>query len=384
VALEPSLVRLEALSLRVETRGLHTLGMTVADQRAPDRSSPSSPLIEVALAVDAPRVLELFAERVLTPQPGRLSSQRPRAGVIVVGSANNDLTVHTPHLPREGETVLGTELHTTFGGKGANQAIAAKRAGARVYFLAKLGQDSYGQDYARYLHRQGLDISGIQWDPATPSGVALITVDHHGQNQITVASGANAAFAPSDLDRLAELLPQARVLLAQLETPLTTVETALRRAKAAGLVTILNPAPARRLPGRLARLVDILVPNEVEAAALCGHPAGTLRQARSAARLLRQAGYRTVIITLGKQGVVYTGGRGIACLPGLVVQARDATAAGDTFVGYLACALAEGQELPTAVMLANAAAALSVTRAGAQPSIPLRQEVKQFLATRKK
>jgi ribokinase len=383
VALEPSLVRLEALPLRAETRGQHTMGMTVADWSPPDRRSPSTPLIEVALAVDASRTLELFAKRVLAPQSSRPGTTKPPASVIVVGSANTDLTVRAPHLPKEGETVLGTELHTTFGGKGANQAVAAKRAGARVYFLTKLGQDSYGQDYARYLRQQGVDISGMRRDPVNPSGVALITVDRRGQNQITVASGANATFAPGDLDRLEELLPQGRVLLVQLEIPLETVETALRRAKAAGLMTILNPAPAQQLPGRLVRLIDILVPNEVEARTLCGHPAGTPRQARNAARLLRRAGYRTVIITLGKQGVLYLGEHSTAYLPGLAVEAKDATAAGDTFVGYLACALAEGKAFPEAIGLANAAAALAVTRAGAQPSIPSQREVRQFLAARK-
>ncbi len=384
VALEPSLVKLEALPLRVETRGQHTVGLTVADQRAPGRRSPSTPLTEVALAVDAPRMLDLFAKRVLSSPSQRSGGTRLPAGVIVVGSANTDLTVRTPHLPQGGETVLGSELVTTFGGKGANQAIAAKRAGARVYFLAKLGRDSYGQDYARYLRQQGVDISGMRWDLINPSGVALITVDRRGQNQITVASGANATFTPSDLDRLEELLPHGRVLLAQLETPLDTIETALRQAKAAGLITILNPAPAQHLPARLARLVDILVPNEVEAATLGEQPTGTPRQARKAARLLQQAGYRAVIITLGKRGVVYTAEHGTAYLPGLVVQAQDATAAGDTFVGYLASALAENKALPAAVRLANAAAALAVTRVGAQPSIPRRQEVKKFLEPTKR
>jgi ribokinase len=381
VALDPSLVQLTRLPLRVETQGQQTLGMTVADRRPPARQPTVPTGIDVALHVDAPRVLALFAARVLTGRAQQASRQAQHASVIVVGSANTDLTVQLPHLPTQGETVLGAALHTAFGGKGANQALAARRAGARVSLVAKLGQDRYGQDYAQYLRREGLDVSDVRWDPASPSGVALIAVDRHGRNQIAVAPGANSTLTPDDLDGLEARFAPGQVLLTQLEIPLATVETALRRAKAAGLTTVLNPAPARPLPTRLTRLIDILIPNEVEAAILCGRPVGTLRQARVAARLLYQAGYRTVIITLGKRGGVYTTQEGVRYLPACTVQAKDTTAAGDTFVGYLACALAEGQTLPNALRLATAAAALAVTRLGAQSSIPCRQAVQQFLAT---
>jgi ribokinase len=382
VALDPSLVQLTRLPLRVETQGQQTLGMTVADRRPPERQPTVPAGIDVALDVDAPRVLALFTELVLSSHIQRTQLQPQPASVIVVGSANTDLTVQLPHLPTQGETVLGAALHTAFGGKGANQALAARRAGARVSLVAKLGQDRYGQDYAQHLRGAGLDVSGVRWDQAAPSGVALIAVDRQGHNQIAVAPGANSALTPGDLDGLEARFAPGQVLLTQLEIPLATVEAALRRARAAGLTTVLNPAPARPLPTRLRRLIDILIPNEVEAAVLCGRPAGTLRQARVAARLLHKAGYRTVIITLGKGGVVYTTEDGIVHLPACTVQAKDTTAAGDTFVGYLACALAEGQILPNALRLATAAAALAVTRLGAQASIPYRQAVQQFLATR--
>jgi ribokinase len=205
--------------------------------------------------------------------------------------------------------------------------------------------------------------------------MALITVDRSGQNQITVASGANADFTPEDLDGLAPQLHLSQVLGTALENPLPTIETALRRAKTAGLITILNPAPAQELPARLAPLIDYLIPNEVEAALLSGQTIQTPEQAGQAARQLQQSGYRNVIITLGEQGLVYLHEASPVHLSGHTVQAVDATAAGDTFVGYFACAIAEGQALADALALANAAAALSVTQFGAMPSIPVRGQI---------
>ena len=377
VAIDPSLVHCTRLPLRVETQGNHTFGMTVADRRDSTRYTPDVPLVDVALGVHAERFFTLFAERVLTKRrrQAHRPTSSPQAGVIVVGSANTDLTVPVPHLPHKGETVLGAALQTAFGGKGANQALAARRAGAHVAFVGKLGRDTYGKDFVGYLQREGVELSGLRWDEEQPSGVALITVDRQGQNHIAVASGANATFTPDDLDGLPALLTAASVLVVQLENPLTTIEAALRQAKQAGLATVLNPAPARRLPARLTPLIDILVPNEVEAAVLCNQVVNTPRQAMTAARKLQESGYRTVVITLGKHGVVYTAEHAPVHLPGLDVQAVDATAAGDTFVGYFACALAEGRPLADALAFANTAAALSVTRAGAMPSIPHRYEV---------
>jgi ribokinase len=276
---------------------------------------------------------------------------------------------------------LGNALLTTFGGKGANQALAAQRAGAQVTFIARLGQDSYGKAYAHHLRQEGLDTAALQWHATLPSGLALITVDRRGHNQITVAPGANSALLPEDVQEVEQYFTPGQVVLAQLETPLATVETVLRRAKAVGLTTVLNPAPARRLPARLRRHVDLLIANEVEAATLCRQSVRTLQQAHHVARQLQHRGYRIVVITLGKQGVIYTTGQDTVHLPGMEVPVKDTTAAGDTFVGYLACALAEGQSLPAALRLANSAAALAVTRPGAQPAIPTRQEVQRFLDT---
>lgn len=381
VALDPALVQTTRLPVVVETRGQQTLGMTVADRRTATLQSAALPCVDVALQVDAERVLGLVAERVLSRQTPRMTTAVRSTRVVVVGSANTDLTVHAARLPAPGETVLGGALYTSFGGKGANQAVAAKRAGARTTLLASLGRDRYGQDYANHLRQEGLDITRLQWTSEAPSGVALITVDRRGQNQIVVAPGANGALQPDDLQAIKGVAASAQALLVQLETPLATVEAALRWAKAAGITTLLNPAPARRLPARFTRLVDLLIPNESEAAILCGKPVASLRQARVAADLLYERGYRIVVLTLGQRGVVYRDAQGMVHIPAHQVQMKDATAAGDTFVGYLACALAEERTLSEAVALANAAAALAVTRQGAQSAIPQRHEVQRFLAS---
>lgn len=380
VALDASLVRTTSLPVAVETRGQQTLGMTVADRRDQTRQAAAMPRLEVALEVDAERFLSLFAERVLKRQAALTARVQQSAKVVVVGSVNTDLTVQSASLPMPGETVLGGALYTSFGGKGANQAVAAKRAGAQTTLLAKLGCDRYGEDYAVHLCQEGLDTAALQWASEMSTGVALIAVDRRGQNQIVVSPGANAALQPDDLSASAASLASAQALLVQLETPLATVEAALRGAKTAGVMTVLNPAPARRLPARFAPLVDLLIPNEVEAAMLCGKAVGSLRQARDAVNLLYEQGYGRVVLTLGKRGAVYRDAHGMGHIPALQVEAKDSTAAGDTFVGYLACALAEGRLLSEAVRWANAAAALSVTRIGAQASIPQRREVQDFIA----
>lgn len=366
------------MRVRVETRGEHTLGMSVAKPFDSKPGTHEGPVVDVATEVDCDRMLELFANRVLAKE-SIASRRHVRAGVIVVGSANIDLTVSSSHLPRAGETVIGSNLQTTFGGKGANQAVAASRAGARVSFVGKLGRDHPGERYAEQLRREGIEVSGLRFDPTVPSGVALITVDPHGQNQIAVAPGANAAFARSDLGVLSDLLGSAKVLVAQLEVPLRTVEAALRQAKAARLTTVLNPAPAQPLPRRIAAVTDILVPNEVEASALTGQAVSTVREARDAAQSLRRLGYQTVVITLGANGLVWTEKNRINHMRAFKTKAKDSTGAGDTFVGYLGCALAEGKELRDALELANAASALSVTKAGAQPAIPRRPAAERLL-----
>jgi ribokinase len=375
VAIDPTVVSCVPLPLHIETQGTYTRGMTVADRRERAHGANDGAMVDIALQVDVDRMLSLFAERVLNLGSQNRSMRKPQARVVVLGGANVDLTVQTPTLPQRGETVQGDTLHTAFGGKGANQALAAKRAGAQVAFVGKLGKDSYGDELARFLRQEQIDLSATRTTSTLPTGVALITVDRRGQNQIAVASGANADLQPDDLDGLAPQLHQSQVLVSPLENPLATIEAALRQAKAAGLITILNPAPAQKLPARMVPLIDYLVPNEVEAALLSGQAIRTPKQAGQAARQLQRAGYRHVIITLGKQGLVYLRDDTPVHLSGLTVQAVDTTAAGDTFVGYFACAIAEGQPLDAALALANAAAARSVTQFGAMPSIPFRHQI---------
>ncbi|MBI4391953.1 MAG: ribokinase, partial [candidate division NC10 bacterium] len=224
--------------------------------------------------------------------------------VVVVGSANLDYTVRVGRLPGPGETVLGSDLLTSHGGKGANQAVAARRAGAAVAFIGKRGTDGPGEAIARRLTEEGIGTEGLLADPVAPTGAALIAVDGAGQNQIVVAPGANAAFTVEEFLACRRLLQGARVLLAQLETPLATVREALRTARAAEMLTILNPAPAAREAAGLFEFVDLLVPNEQEAALLAEHPVRGAGEAEDAARRLLAQGCRAVIVTLGSEGAL--------------------------------------------------------------------------------
>lgn len=310
----------------------------------------------------------------------------PPSAIIVLGSINTDLVVRGARLPRPGETVLGGEFYQAGGGKGANQAVAAARAArARVQFLAAVGDDLFGRESLARLADENLDTRYIQTIVGQPSGVALILVDAAGENMIGVASGANMHLLPADIDRLPDdTWRSASVFLASLETPIPTVAHGLARAQQAGLLTILNPAPAAReiLAGNVLRHVDVLTPNEVEAAALTGLEitrAGMIDTARAiaAARVLQQLGCRAVIVTLGATGVVVVETEAIH-IPALPVTAVDATAAGDAFNGALAVALAEGRSLLEAAHWASRAAALAVGRSGAQPSLATRDEIERF------
>ena len=369
----PGLLRTEALPMQVETRGAGTLGMTAADLRVPVRAEPGWHRVDVATGVDAGAALDLLAERVLGAGTAPRATGRRVPRVVVVGSANTDFIVHTPKLPVAGETVLGRPLLTAYGGKGANQAVAAAHACARVHFVAKTGDDDAGRRYLAHLRDLGIEVSGGV-EAGMPSGVALISVDDQGQNQISVAPGANERLRPADLPSPTELRG-ASALVTQLETPLDTVEEALRRGREAGAVTILNAAPARPLPERFASLVDILVANEGEALLLAGNSDGGENEAMNA---LESLGYLSVVVTLGPRGIAYRTGGNSGHLAGVKIDVLDATGSGDTFVGYLASGLARGLALPDALAEANAAAALSVTREGAQPAIPTRRQVARF------
>lgn len=299
--------------------------------------------------------------------------------VIVLGSINTDLVIRGPRLPGPGETVLGHEFYQAAGGKGANQAVAAARAAREpVRFIAAVGDDSFGDESLRRLRHENLLCDAIRVVVGEPSGVALILVDERGQNLISVASGANWHLRPSDFDRLdAAELAAARMFLTSLESPLETVAHALRKARLAGLRTILNPAPASNeiVSAGLLRWVDVLTPNEHEAALLTGLDLTRGPQVEEAAATrLCELGAATVVLTLGDRGCVVAD-QVVTRIPGRSVAAVDATAAGDAFNGALAVALSEGGSLVEAAEWANVAASLSVTRRGAQPSLPHRVEI---------
>lgn len=295
--------------------------------------------------------------------------------VVVVGSSNTDMVVRARHLPRPGETVLGGAFARTAGGKGANQAVAAARLGADVTFVARVGTDTFGDAALAGFRAEGIECRFVTQDADAPSGVTLIGVDDNtGENLILVASGANAKLSADDMERARPAIEGAAVLLCQLESPLETVTAAFTVARAAGVVTILNPAPAQVLSNDLLTLVDVLTPNETEAALLTGAATPT-----DAARHLRAQGVLNVIVTLGADGVLLVTAQSEEHLPGLRVPCvADTTAAGDCFNGALAVALGEGRTMRDAVQFAQHAAALSVTKAGAQPSLPTRAEVEEF------
>lgn len=301
--------------------------------------------------------------------------------VVVIGSSNTDMILSVARIPMPGETVLGGRFATAPGGKGANQAVAAARAGGRVAYVGRLGRDTLGDQALAGLGREGIALSHVVRDAEHPSGVAFIFVGSDGENSIGVAGGANQHLSAKDVARARALIAGARVILLQLETPLKTVEAASRFAKAAGVDVILNPAPAQALPDSLLRNIMLLTPNESEASILSGIRVTDVASATRAARVLRGRGVRNVIVTLGAKGAVVATADGTSWIPSRKVRAVDSTAAGDVFNGALAVRIAEECPLLEAVRFAHAAAALSVTRAGAQPSIPTRREINALLCT---
>jgi ribokinase len=301
------------------------------------------------------------------------------ARIVVVGSTNTDMTVKVPRIPAPGETVLGRDFQTAGGGKGANQAVAAARAGGDVVFVTALGLDGLGDRALADLAREGIDVGLVRRVEGTASDGARVVVDDAGENSIAVAPGANHALTPADVRPLSGLLGPADVVLLQLEIPLATVEAAAHLGAARGARVILNPAPAQPLPDSLLAAVSMLTPNEAEAARLSGVGVSDEAGLVLAADLLRRRGVRDVLITLGARGV-FTVVDGVPeIIRAFEVAAVDTTAAGDVFNGALAVALAEGQPSRGAIGFGSAAAALSVTRMGAQPSVPRRAEIDAFL-----
>jgi ribokinase len=303
--------------------------------------------------------------------------------VLVVGSANADLVIRAGRIPRPGETVLGGDLATHPGGKGANQAVAAARLGAGVRFIGRVGDDALGQLLTNSLAAAGVDVSHLFITRGCPTGVALIVVDDTGQNAICVSPGANAHLTPSDLDVAESAFDGAAVCLLQLEIPMETVRHALALCKRFGVMTILNPAPAPATPLPESFMVAVLTPNESEAAALCdANEPATIDQAAELAKQLARRSSGAVIVTLGGEGAVVADDEGIEHIPAHAVNVIDATGAGDTFSGALACALAAHRPMRDAVRFANAAAALACTRCGAQTAMPTAGEVARLIAGR--
>lgn len=303
--------------------------------------------------------------------------KQPR--IVVVGSSNTDMIVQLERLPRPGETLLGGRFTTAAGGKGANQAVGAARAGGNVAFVARIGNDAFGAEATRGFEKDGIDVSHIARDRTDPSGVALIFVGHNGENSIAVAGGANNRLSAADVRRARAAIAGADVLLMQLETPLPAIEAAAAIASKRGVRVILNPAPARQLPNSLLSKISILTPNETEAELLTGVRVENEVDAARAADHLLAKGVRTVVITLGARGAWVAEKGAHQLVPGFKVKAVDTTAAGDIFNGALAVALGEGRALVDAVRFANAAAALSVTKLGAQPSAPRRAAIERLL-----
>ncbi len=302
------------------------------------------------------------------------------AVVVVVGSSNTDMVAPVPHIPGVGETVLGSDLIIAPGGKGANQAVAAARLGAEVRFIGAVGDDAFGSSALAGLREEGIDVGLLRTVRDVPSGVALITVDREGRNAIAVAPGANAHVTESDVRDAAGEISGADVLLVQLETPLDAVREALRVAWEAGVRTVLNPAPVPSSPGvvgEMLAMVSVLTPNEGEARELAGVAAEAGPEA--VARELLALGAGAVIITLSERVALVTTQDRQEMVSAHEVRAVDTTAAGDAFSGALSVALAEGQDIFEAARFASAAAALSVTKRGAQPSLPSREAVEKAL-----
>ena len=308
-----------------------------------------------------------------------MPSLAPAPRVLVVGSANIDFTVAAARLPRPGETVTGGTLLVSHGGKGANQAVAARRLGAEVRFVACVGEDASGHRLRAALEKEGIGVAGVSMTDRAGTGTALIMVDAEGRNQIAVAPGANRELTVEMAQRRVDDLAWAEIVMCQLETPVATVAWVLGDARRRGRLTLLNPAPMSDEARELLALVDYLTPNETEAERLSGVAVQDPASAAAAGSALRTRGASTVIVTLGAQGAVACTADGPVSIPALPVAVVDTTAAGDAFNAGLAVALGEARALPDALRFAGATAALACTRRGAQPSLPRRDEVETLL-----
>ena len=300
--------------------------------------------------------------------------------VVVFGSINLDLVVEVPRLPVKGETVIGNRFFAAAGGKAANQAVAIAKLDIPVTLVGQIGKDSFGQTLIESLQTAGVDTSGITVNPNTYSGVASIVVDETGANTIACAAGANNLVREQEIEQFKTLLPQAKIALLELGIPIATVLTAAREAKAHDCFLILDPAPASsNLPEELYNLVDLITPNEVEASQLVGFTVDGVTTARQAASFLHQMGVKNVIITLGAQGAFYSSEEESFWVKPIPVSVVDTVAAGDAFNGALAAALASGKSLKEAVQWGTVGGALTVTKNGAQSSLPSKDSFQKLL-----
>ncbi|MFG0332922.1 MAG: ribokinase [Maioricimonas sp. JB049] len=305
----------------------------------------------------------------------------PSPRIAVVGSINMDLVVRCERLPRPGETIIGIDAREVSGGKGANQAVAAARLGASVAMVGRVGSDGFGETLLGSLQAEGIHVNHVARTPDCSSGLAIVAVETSGENAITVVPGANGRLSPEDVRAAADVIEAADVLLLQLEVPTESVIAASQIARAAGTRVILDPAPApSEVPEKLLA-VDLLCPNESEAAALTGLPVESEQQLQAAARRLATTSGAEVIITLGARGTLYHRHDGQTVhVPAFPCTAVDTTAAGDAFAAALALQLAEGSDVPAAIRFANAAGAIAASRHGAQPGMPTRDDVEQLIA----
>ena len=297
--------------------------------------------------------------------------------IVVIGSCNTDMVINLDRLPLPGETLLGGQFFMNSGGKGANQAVAAARLGGKVIFIAKVGNDPFGIRSLDQYKAEGIGTKHVLVDKEHPSGVALILVDSHGENSIAVASGANAHLTPKDIDEAQSAIKDSDIVLMQLETPMETVERAALIAKQEGKKVILNPAPAQPLSASLLECLYMLIANETEAEFISGVQITDMNSVARAADIICSKGVENVVITLGSKGAFIKERGAYHQVPALKVKAVDATAAGDTFCGAVCVALAEDKGITEAVEFANRAAAVTVTRMGAQSSLPYRREVER-------
>ncbi len=302
--------------------------------------------------------------------------------IVVVGSSNTDMIIKLDHIPKPGETILGGEFSIAPGGKGANQAVSAARAGGNVIFIARVGDDIFGEKAVKGFIQDGINVNYIIPDKNAPSGVALIFVDKKGENSIAVAPGSNANLSPDDIKKASDVMAESLIMLIQLEIPIETVRTAVEVAYENKVSVILNPAPAQPLDDDLLKKIDIITPNETEVEILTGIKIEDEKSIEKAGNMLLEKGIKTVLITIGKRGVYVINKDFKGIIPSFDVKPVDTTAAGDVFNGVLAVALSENMSLKDAIRFSNAAAALSVTKLGAQTSAPFRAEIDSFLRER--